>query len=375
MQKNKSKLITIGYAKNIFIEGSREQLRMMSYARHFESYHSIIFTNKKSGYPDSKKTDNLQAHATNTKTKLGSLIKAVLVGRKIIKTEKGDFVVSSQDPFEASLVAYLICIGTKSKLHIQIHGDVFNKLSIRESTFNKLRIIWADYVIRQSSMIRVVSKRIKSSLTSRGIPIDKIVVLPISSDREQFLNLGKTRVFAPTKPTKFLYVGRFSPEKNLKFLIKAFSLALKTNQDITLTLMGEGNQKQDLQKQVSDLELDKKIQFVSWCDEVAEIMIRHDVLCLSSQHEGWGMVMVEAAATQMPVICTDVGAAGEFIINYQNGIVVPVADQDNYVKAIMLYDNKPELIVEHGQNGYEQAKEFYQYQLSYIDKLVKSYQS
>lgn len=62
---------------------------------------------------------------------------------------------------------------------------------------------------------------------------------------------------------------------------------------------------------------------------------------MSSNYEGWGKVIVEAAAVEKPIIMTEVGCAGEIIKNNENGIVVPVDDQKAFANGMikMIEDN------------------------------------
>jgi glycosyltransferase involved in cell wall biosynthesis len=104
-------------------------------------------------------------------------------------------------------------------------------------------------------------------------------------------------------------------------------------------------------------------------------MSEHDVLCLSSDHEGWAMVLLEATATGMPVITTDVGCAGEIIRNNENGKIVSVGNVEEYTLALKQYCADIQLIFKHGRRGYELASTELLSNADYLLKLVESYTS
>jgi glycosyltransferase involved in cell wall biosynthesis len=173
----------------------------------------------------------------------------------------------------------------------------------------------------------------------------------------------------------FLYVGRLAPEKNLPLIINAFAGLATTYSDAKLTLLGDGPLKHDLQTLISTLQLQGRITIKSWTEDVATEMSRHDVLCHSSHHEGWGMVLVEAAAAGLPVITTDVGCAGECVRSGETGQVMLVGDTQHYQQAMELYLRDPSLIAAEGTRGHTLVKEIMPNEATYIQHLVESYTS
>src|SRR3989344_5750467 len=94
-------------------------------------------------------------------------------------------VVSAQDPFEHGWAALRAVRGTNTKLHIQIHTDFLSPYFKSESILNRIRVRIAEYVLPHAHGIRVVSERIKKSLTRRyNSTIVVPNVLPIISQEE-----------------------------------------------------------------------------------------------------------------------------------------------------------------------------------------------
>lgn len=85
-----------------------------------------------------------------------------------------------------------------------------------------------------------------------------------------------------------------------------------------------------------------------WTNDLASYYKGADVYLLTSNYEGYGRTAVEAAACGLPVVMTDVGLAGEFIVDGFNGIVCPVGNTAAVTEALTRLIEKPSLRQEMG---------------------------
>jgi glycosyltransferase involved in cell wall biosynthesis len=367
-------VIAFSYAKRALVDGTRERLRMSAYASVLASFHVVVFTRANEGYEPFQKEGNLHLYATNSNSKIGMLVDAYKIGKEIITTEQNvSWVVSAQDPLVSSLVPLLLSRFRNAALHIQVHGDIFSAYFFAGDRLGFLKRWYATWVLKRAKKIRVVSERIKSSLLARGIPNERIVVLPIQADIDQFLAVGEKRVYEAAAVTKFLYVGRLAPEKNIPLLLGAFTQAITEGMSGSLTLLGEGPQKIFLQKEVQRLGIEKQVQFLPWTDAVPAVMATADVLCLSSFHEGYGMVLFEAMATGLPVITTAVGAAGSLVIDGEVGRVVPVGNVAAYAEALLELAGDAQKRERFGRSGYRCVESLVLSQERYLHAMGESY--
>lgn len=329
-------ILTIGYAKRTLQKGSREQKRMHTYASVLSQYTMIVFTRKSDNLPVVYQKDNLTIYGTNTHTKIGMLYAAYKIGKKVLKEAKdAQWIVSSQDPFETSVIGRALSRTSKAVHHIQIHGDPFTgSIWRKESFLNRLRYAYGLFVLKRARGVRVVSKRVKKSIVEKGISKDIIKVLPIVSDMSNFLQVGATRTYEHKETFTFLYTGRLAKEKNIDRILAVFAEAHKRDASIRLRIVGEGPCEQSLKEQVKLLDIVSAVSFVPWTDSVAEEMSQADVFILASSHEGYGMVLQEAMATGLPVITTDVGCVGDMFVHSKDGIVVTQENNTEFVDAI-----------------------------------------
>lgn len=124
-------------------------------------------------------------------------------------------------------------------------------------------------------------------------------------------------------------VGRLHPQKNHKLLIDAFSLIADRIPDYSLEIYGEGDLREELQKQIDYLNLTKRVFLKGTSKEIHRMIYDAALFVLSSDYEGLPNTLLEAMALGIPSISTDCkpGGAREIIDDNINGIIVPVEDK------------------------------------------------
>src|SRR3990167_9518682 len=142
---------------------------------------------------------------------LGSL-RTIAAGWRLQRPD----VVSAQDPFFTGLIAWIIAWMRGSKLHLQVHTDLFDPYFSSSSLGNRLKVLLARFLLSRADGVRVVSKRIADSLAARGIKAP-VTVLPVFVDLE---NLKKAepldrRSRYPHFKKLVLVVARLEKEKNV----------------------------------------------------------------------------------------------------------------------------------------------------------------
>lgn len=370
---NPPNVIAFSYAKRVLLPGTRERERMVKYGSVLGNYHVVVFTKKAEQYPAYVQEGGVSFYATSSGNKVRMVRDAYRIGRAIIDQHKEiKWTVSAQDPFASSLPALALSFFCAATLHVQIHGDIFSKYFFGHSGFAVGKRWYATFVLHRAKKIRVVSERIKRSLLDRGICSEKIVVLPIQSDTQTFLKVGENRTYAAGDEVKFLYVGRFAPEKNLWLLIQSFAQAKREGMNGKLSLLGEGPTYASLVSEIQRLNVSESVAFLPWSNEVSTMMSTVDVLCLSSFHEGYAMVLHEAMAAGLPVITTDVGCAGDMVRDKKEGIVVSVDDTRQYVEAFKTLAGDALLREQYGRSGYARAQSRALSDATYLHEFAES---
>ena len=113
----------------------------------------------------------------------------------------------------------------------------------------------------------------------------------------------------------------------------------KNYPNIELWVAGDGPERKKLEKEALKLGVKNNVKFLGWQNNPGEFYSKADAFLLTSNYEGWGMVVIEAVSHSLPVIMTDVGCAGELIKNEENGIVIPVNNQSKLEEAMIRFIN------------------------------------
>jgi glycosyltransferase involved in cell wall biosynthesis len=150
-----------------------------------------------------------------------------------------------------------------------------------------------------------------------------------------------------------LTMARLVKQKNLPLLIRSFGLMSAKSPQAVLVVVGCGPEKNKLVILVEKLKLQDKVIFIDWTDNVYSYYELADIYALSSNYEGWGMVIVEAASCDLPIVMTDVGCANEVVKNNVNGLIVPIGDQEKLTAALYRLAADKELREKLGANAKE----------------------
>lgn len=251
-----------------------------------------------------------------------------------------------------------------ARIPIGVH--TIHSIPDKECEFAARFIQWAAFKFTKIIPISItpqISKKVKntycinSPVIFNGIPT------------EEFSSCRSNNIANSSKEIILLHIGRFHPAKNHNLLVKAFLLASKEVENLTLWLIGDGPLKNKIQKLVYSLELQNKIQFLGIKKNINELLSKADIFVLSSKWEALPLSLIEAMAAGKAIISTAVGGIVDIIKNYENGILLP---PDNYVelaKKIVELVKNPELRKKLGEN----AKQFAEKNLD-ISITAKKYE-
>lgn len=282
------------------------------------------------------------------------LVRALVLGRRMLKRGSVGFrIITADNPFEEGLVAWLLAHLYHLPLQLQIHTDIMSPFFRHASWKERMRYMLARFLIPRADCIRVVSERIRRTLTfsfpalgergsskrvGRQFPTSKTVVLPIYTDTAKFFcakpNPATEERFK-NYDFRIVAVGRFvDKEKNFSMLIEVMRDFVCVCPGALFVLVGDGPDRESYQLQITNYQLEKNVILEPWRTDLPSFYKSFDLFLLSSNYEGWGRVIIEAMAAGLPVIMTDVGLAGEVVKDGENGMVVPVGDKKAFVSIL-----------------------------------------
>ncbi len=185
--------------------------------------------------------------------------------------------------------------------------------------------IKARWIMNRAKMILPVSENLREHIKAHGIK-NRFEVIPNPVDCAMF-HPAEKKANDGSEKKRILVVAGLDPIKGIHHLLDAFALIAPKRDDLILEIVGDGSERGKLEDQVRSLQLEKRVEFGGRLpkEEVAERMRQSDFLVLPSLWENCPCVLIEAMASGLPVIATDVGGVRE-IVNENSGVVIPPAD-------------------------------------------------
>lgn len=212
-----------------------------------------------------------------------------------------------------------------------------------------LSIHTRDYLVER---VHVKPKRITQIYNGvdvkRFLPVEKKGPIPTADGS----------IFSPNKLI-IGTVGRLEPVKDQKTLVNAFNILLKKQPDLgnklQLVLIGGGSKYDEVSNLIHQLGIQDHICMTGPRDNIPELLRNLDIFVLPSLAEGISNTILEAMATQLPVVATDVGGNAELISHKQTGLIVPPNDPDAMADALTQYIEDPLLRETHGLAARQKA--------------------
>lgn len=265
-------------------------------------------------------------------SRIQSAPKWVTLFRKYVKENKPDVIVS----FVAriNIVVLLATLGMNIPVIISERNDP------AADGRSKIIDMATKMLYRKAKTIVFQTERAKNYFDGKIKELGVIIPNPIS-----------VTCVAEKSKKKIVSVGRLAPQKNQQLLISAFSEVLNKHPEYSLYIFGDGELKEQLERQVVNLELEEKVFFPGNKPNIHQEISDAEMFVLSSNYEGLSNAMLEAMMMGFPCISTNCAGADEYIVNEENGILVPLQDKKAMVNAMNYIIENKALASEMGKNA------------------------
>jgi glycosyltransferase involved in cell wall biosynthesis len=189
--------------------------------------------------------------------------------------------------------------------------------------------------IKGTDRFIAISESVKKDFANGDIDPDSIIVVPNCIDLKEF-TVSQRHSSVPT----IVCVARLDHEKKGQdILIKALSIVKGRSVPFKCWLIGDGQSRPFLEKMVKDLGLKEEVDFMGARSDVAKLLVQSDLFVLPSRYEGFGIVILEAMASGLPVIVSNIDGPAEVVedgktgLHFQSGDAHDLADK---IEALIL---------------------------------------
>jgi glycosyltransferase involved in cell wall biosynthesis len=189
-----------------------------------------------------------------------------------------------------------------------------------------------------------VNAAIKHRLVMHGLTAEKIVVIPNGIDPSRYEHYEKEVTHDSALRAGLGIAGdemvvgtvaRLSPVKNISALVLASKRVVEKLPKARFVIVGDGPQRQRLEKLASSLGVTSHLIFAGWQENINQFLSIMDVFVITSLIEGSSFAILEAMALDKPVIATNVGGNPELIVDGETGRLVPCNDIDALTSSIV----------------------------------------
>ena len=257
---------------------------------------------------------------------------------------------------------------------LSVHGTDIHLINSKKLLKSLFRFVGmnTDLITTNSTHTDLLVQKCLSSAASNTF------VIPMGINIPDFLNNRKSSSDNCRK--EILYVGRLIFWKGVQILIEAFSQILKTQYDCILIIVGDGPIKGDLEELAYNLHISSSVSFLGNISQ-KDLNYRYskaNVFVLPSinymeQTEGLGVVLLEAMASGVPVIGSNIGGIPDIIEDGVNGLLVSPGDPQGLADAIIQILENPELAARFREAGLKTVRDRFSWD-KISDQFIEVYQ-
>lgn len=244
-------------------------------------------------------------------------------------------LLSAQDPLRCGLFAYILSKLTHIPFEVQLHGDWFGNYYRNRSRLWNFVIAGAAYITRRAHSVRAVSLRVMQSLEKISVDSNRVYIAPImvAYDTTQ-TDLSELLPEISGKQI-ILCVARLYPEKNVALLMQALPYIRSYVPNAHVVVVGDGGEIFECKAIAKSLGCIRMVSFVGNVAHTYSYYTHADVVVIPSLTESFSRVVLEATHVGVPVVMTDVGLAGDVIIDKESGRVIAAFDDGLLAEAIV----------------------------------------
>jgi len=201
------------------------------------------------------------------------------------------------------------------------------------------------FAFKYFDRVAPLSEELKADIERFNVNHDKIQLIINGVDIEEIESERKKcisgLIFNPHEK-KIGYVGQMIERKNLGELINTFDLLYKEYKNIRLILIGDGPERENLEKMTKELKSNSQIEFSGYRKDRLKFMKELDIFCMTSYLEGIPRCMMEAMAMGIPVAAYDIPGVDKLIIHEKTGLTAKFGKRDDLKECWkrLLFDEK-----------------------------------
>jgi L-malate glycosyltransferase len=252
---------------------------------------------------------------------------------RVIKRLAPD-VIHAHDPHGVAMASLALSLGSSTA-----QGRAPRLVASRRVDFHLKGNSFSRWKYRQVDAFIAASEAIRQMLVADGVPAERSVTVHEGIDVDHVVAAPPVNVheafWLPHQAPVVGNVAALVPHKGQRYLVDAAHLVVQTVPDARFILLGEGELREHLQKQVHEHHLEKHVLLPGFRTDVLGCIKGFDLFVMSSVTEGLGTSLLDAMACGRPIVATRAGGIPEIVEDGVNGALVPPRDAASLAAAIV----------------------------------------
>ena len=244
-------------------------------------------------------------------------------------------VIHAHDPHGVAMAALALSFSAGAARG----GRVPALVAARRVDFHLKGNSFSRWKYRQVDCFIAASEAIRQMLIADGVPADHAITVHEGIDVEHVaaappVNVHET-FWLPHLAPVVGNVAALVPHKGQRYLVDAAHLVVQEMPDVRFIILGEGELREHLEKQVHEYHLEKHVLLPGFRTDVLGCIKGFDLFAMSSVTEGLGTSLLDAMACGRPIVATEAGGIPEIVEDGVNGLLVPPRDHAALAGAIV----------------------------------------
>jgi glycosyltransferase involved in cell wall biosynthesis len=324
----------------IFTPASPVRTLMGGYGTAFGELHILVYT--RPGFSVDRINTQTVAYPTNTHFRFTYFMKVYRMAARLVAHDQST-ILTAQEPM-GGLVCVLLKWRYGVRVQLQAHADYASPYFGPDSIGNRIRkhIFW--HLISHVDCVRVVSQRLARAV-ARVAPQVPLEILPIRVPIDTIAHARTDTIRAAFPQYDYMIgmAGRLETEKDYETALNSMQKVCVQFPHAGLLIAGSGTQLNKLKSYAYSCGLKDTVQFLGHISDVAMLLKRVDVVLVTSRYEGYGRMLVEAAAAGTAIVTTDVGLVGDVLIANEHALVCPVGDMVCLAQNVCMLLHDPDM--------------------------------
>ena len=268
-----------------------------------------------------------QQAAANFASMLAYLAMGRRGGRSLLRHSRFD-VINTHFVLPSGPVGHALASTAGLPNVLSIHGgDVFDPSKWMSPHRHALLRAWVRRLLRSADLVVGQSRNTLENMHRYYAPEIEGVRIPLGIKRPHVRSASRQRYGYSERELLLVTVGRLVRRKALDQLIDMMAKINEPN--VHLLVLGTGGLENSLREQAQRLAIAERVRFFGFVseDQKLSMLAMSDLFVSTTQHEGFGLVFLEAMACGLPVVCYDHGGQTDFLEDGKTGYVVSLNDQ------------------------------------------------